>query len=112
MKNFKTAVATAFLTGGAVASIAALAYAAEHKVGEKGKVFSVAELAIKVGDTVVFENDDNVAHNVMSNTDGNKFNLGLIKPGAATPVTFKTAGDVQILCAIHPSMKMVVKVSN
>jgi plastocyanin len=112
MKNFKTTVASAFLAGGAVACIAALAYAAEHTVGEKGKVFSKSELAIKVGDTVVFENDDNVAHNVMSTTEGNKFNLGLIKPGAATPVTFKAPGDVQIICAIHPSMKMIVKVAN
>lgn len=112
MKNFRMTIAAAFLAGGAVACISAMAYAATHTIGEKGKVFSQSELAIKIGDTVVFENDDNVAHNVMSNTEGNKFNLGLIKPGSATPVTFKTSGDVQILCAIHPSMKMVVKVTN
>ena len=112
MKNFKTAVATAFLTGGAVACLTAMAYAAQHTIGEKGKVFSKSELAIKVGDVVVFENDDNVAHNVMSNTEGNKFNLGLIKPGSATPVTFKTPGDVKIICAIHPSMKLTIKVTN
>jgi len=112
MKNFKMTIVGAFLAGGAVACVAALANAAQHTIHQKGKVFSQTELAIKVGDAVVFENDDNVAHNVMSNTAGNEFNLGLIKPGSATPVTFKTAGDVQVICAIHPSMKMNVKVSN
>jgi plastocyanin len=112
MKNFKTTVAAAFLAGGAVAGLTAMAYAAEYTIGEKGKVFSKSELTIKVGDTVVFENDDKVAHNVMSTTAGNKFNLGLIKPGSATPVTFETPGDIQIICAIHPSMKMMVKVTN
>ncbi len=112
MKNYKMTVAAAFLAGGAVACIAAMAYAAEYTIGEKGKVFSKSEITIKVGDTVVFENDDKVAHNVMSATEGNKFNLGLLKPGTATPVTFKTPGEIQIICAIHPSMKMTVKVTN
>jgi plastocyanin len=26
-------------------------------------------------------------------------------------VTFKVAGEVQVICAIHPRMKMMVKVS-
>jgi plastocyanin len=112
MKNFKTIVAAAFLAGGAVACVAAMANAAQHTIREKGKVFSQAEISIKVGETVVFENDDNVSHNVMSTTSGNEFNLGLLKPGSATPVTFKTPGDIAIICAIHPSMKMHIKVSN
>ena len=40
-----------------------------------------------------------------------RFNLGLIQPGHSTPVTFKNAGDLNIICAIHPTMKMVVKVA-
>lgn len=112
MKNFRFVVAAAFLAGGAAAYATASAYAAQHTIGEKGKVFSKSEITIKVGDSIVFLNDDNVAHNVMSNDEGNKFNLGLLKPGASTPVTFKTAGDVQVICAIHPSMKLLVKVTN
>jgi plastocyanin len=111
MKTFKLAAA-AFLAGGAVACIAAAAYAAQVTIGEKGKVFSQSEISIKVGDSVVFNNDDNVAHNVMSNDPDNKFNLGLLPPGSSTPVTFSTPGDIVILCALHPSMKMTVKVTN
>lgn len=112
MKNFKMTVAAAFLAGGAVACIGAMANAAQHTIREKGKVFSETELTVKAGETVVFENDDKVAHNVMSMTPGNKFNLGLLKPGTATPVTFDTPGEIKIICAIHPSMKMTVKVTN
>jgi plastocyanin len=112
MKNFKTTVAAAFLAGGAVACVAAMASAAQHTIHEKGKVFSQTEITVKAGDTLMFENDDNVAHNVMSTTPGNTFNMGLLKPGSATPVTFKTPGDILVICAIHPSMKLHVKVTN
>ena len=36
---------------------------------------------------------------------------GLSRPAASIDVTFKEAGDVQVICAIHPRMKMVVKVT-
>ncbi len=106
MKGFKLVLAAAFLSGTVVA------FAAEKTVTQKGKVFSETEIAIKVGDTITFVNDDNVFHNVLSTHSENKFNLGSLKPGSSTPVTFKAAGDVQVLCAMHPSMKMLVKVAN
>jgi plastocyanin len=104
--GIKIAAAIAFLAGTAVA------FAAERTINQKGKVFSETEVSIKTGDTLVFLNDDTVAHNVISMSAGNQFNLGSIKPGLSTPVTFKNAGDVQIICAIHPSMKMQVKVTD
>jgi plastocyanin len=106
MNGFKILLAAAFLSGTAVA------FATERTVMQKGKAFSESEIAVKVGDTIVFVNDDNVFHNVFSSHPENKFNLGSLKPGSSTPVTFKTAGDIQVLCAMHPSMKMLVKVSN
>jgi plastocyanin len=107
MKSFNLVLAASFLAGTAVAFAAT-----EKTITQKGKVFSESEIAIKVGDTLVFVNDDNVFHNVLSTHAENKFNLGSLKPGSSTPVTFKAAGDVQILCAMHPSMKMLVKVAN
>jgi plastocyanin len=113
MKGFKLILASAFIAGGAVGYASVMAYAgAQHTITEKGKVFSQADITIKTGDTVVFVNDDNIAHNVMSNDEGNKFNLGLLQPGTSTPVTFDKAGEATILCAIHPSMKMHVKINN
>jgi plastocyanin len=97
----------AFLLGAAVAA----ALAAEHTIHQKGKVFSATELTIKKGDTVIFLNDDNITHNVLSITPGNDFNLGAIGPGHSTPLTFTKAAVVDVICAIHPSMKMQVKVT-
>ena len=106
MKNFKIVLIIAFLSG------VATAFAAERTINQKGKLFSESEIAIKKGETVNFLNDDNIVHNVMSTSTGNEFNVGAAKPGTSTPVTFKNAGDVRVICAIHPSMKLNVKVSN
>ena len=106
MKSLKVGLAIAFIAG------ASVALAAERTISQKGKMFSEAALELKKGDTLVFLNDDTVVHNVLSTTPGNIFNLGSIAPGHSTPVTFDKAGALQILCAIHPSMKMSVKVTD
>ena len=105
MKSLKVGLVLSFIAG------ASVALAAERTISQKGKVFSETALELKKGDTLVFLNDDNVVHNVLSTTPGNIFNLGSIAPGHSTPVTFDKAGNLQILCAIHPSMKMSVKVT-
>jgi plastocyanin len=92
----------------AVASIAALAD--DAAIHEKGRAFSAAEVTVKKGQPLVFVNDDTVPHNAMSTTHGAEFNIGSQAPGSSTPVTFDQAGDVMVICAIHPRMKLTVKV--
>jgi len=87
------------------------ALAANLTVSQKGRAFSTEEITIKKGETVTFLNDDSVPHNIMSASQGNEFNLGSQPPGAATDVTFKEAGDVLVICAIHPRMKMMIRVA-
>jgi len=106
MNNLKIFMVAAFLLG------VITAYAAETTISEKGKVFSMTEITIKKGETLNFLNDDNIVHNVMSTSARNAFNVGAVKPGVSTPVTFKNTGDVQVICAIHPSMKLHVKVTD
>ena len=48
----------------------------------------------------------------MSTSRGNEFNLGSVGPGTSVPVAFDNAGTVDVICAIHPRMKMTVTVSN
>jgi plastocyanin len=105
MKAFPCVLAVAFLAGVGVALAAA-----QHTITQKGKKFSETNLALKKGDSIVFVNDDNVAHNIYSQSANNEFNLGSVTPGNSVPVTFDKSGDVDILCAIHPLMKMKVKV--
>src|SRR5689334_108963 len=86
--------------------------AANQEIHQKGRVFSSENVTLKKGDALTFINDDSIPHNIMSASRGNEFNLGSQAPGAATDVTFKEAGDVQVICAIHPRMKMMVKVTD
>jgi plastocyanin len=105
MRIFTPLVGLAFCCGGVIGALAA-----DRVVGQKGKVFSEAEVTVKVGETLVYANDDNIVHNIFSTSAGNEFNLGSQEPGASVPVTFKTPGDVKVICAIHPRMQMTVKV--
>jgi plastocyanin len=94
------------------AGLSAGAFAATEVIHQQGRAFSVESVTIKKGEALTFLNDDSVPHNIMSGTRGNEFNLGSQPPGSSTDVTFKEAGDVQVICAIHPRMKMMVKVTD
>ena len=88
------------------------ALAANQTITQKGRLFSSESITIKKGESVTFANDDTVPHNIISTSKGNEFNLGSQPPGAATDVTFKEAGEAQVICAIHPRMKMTVKITD
>ncbi len=92
--------------------LSAGALAANLVVHQQGRAFSSDSIAIRAGQAVTFLNDDTVPHNVMSTSQGNEFNLGSQPPGTAVDVTFKVVGDVQVICAIHPRMKLIVKVAD
>jgi len=91
---------------------AGIALAADTSVHQKGKAFSTKEAVIKKGDTLTFVNDDTISHNVMSRSPGNEFNIGAQVPGVSTPVKFDAAGAVDVFCAIHPQMRMVVRITD
>jgi plastocyanin len=95
-----------------VAGCSAGAFAAGQIVRQQGRTFSPESFTVKKGEAVTFANDDTVPHNVFSSSKGNEFNLGSQPPGTSTDVVFKEAGEVQVVCAIHPRMKMTVKVTD
>jgi plastocyanin len=86
------------------------AFAATEVIHQQGRAFSAESVTVKKGDALTFLNDDSVPHNIMSTSKGNEFNLGSQGPGSSTDVIFKETGDVLVICAIHPRMKMTVKV--
>jgi plastocyanin len=88
------------------------AFAASQVIHQQGRAFSSESVTLKKGEALTFLNDDSVPHNIMSTSKGNEFNLGSQGPGTSTDVTFKEAGEVQVICAIHPRMKMMVKVED
>lgn len=80
------------------------------EVGQKDKQFTQDSLDIKVGDTVKFTNNDAFFHNVFSLSDAEMFDLGSYPKGESRDVTFTTPGEVEVECAIHPEMKMIINV--
>jgi plastocyanin len=92
--------------------LSAGALAATQVIHQQGRAFSSESVTLKKGEALTFLNDDSVPHNIMSTSKGNEFNLGSQGPGTSTDVTFKEAGEVQVICAIHPRMKMMVKVED
>ncbi len=100
------------LTVVVLVGLSAGALAANLTITQKGRLFSSESITIKKGESVTFANDDTVPHNIVSASKGNEFNLGSQPPGAATDVTFKETGEAQVICAIHPRMKMIVKITD
>lgn len=71
---------------------------------QKDKAFVPRVIAVPVGATVDFRNDDPLFHNVFSLSRPNDFDLGLYKGGSSKSETFESPGAVQMLCNIHSSM--------
>ncbi len=69
-------------------------------------------LPVLVGTTVEFPNNDKTFHNVYSNSEAKKFDLGLYAPGKSRSAKFEKAGVAKILCNVHPSMEGYVVVKS
>ncbi|HJS75634.1 MAG TPA: plastocyanin/azurin family copper-binding protein [Vicinamibacteria bacterium] len=90
-------------------ALSAAAFASEHVVVQKEKNFSVSTMSVRTGDTILFKNDDPVVHNIFAKSDVKTFNVTQ-NPGEETPITADAAGTFVVRCAIHPKMKLTVKV--
>lgn len=81
-------------------------------VVQKDKRFMPHVLAVPLGATVEFRNEDDFFHNVFSISKPNDFDLGLYKSGAQREQVFSTPGPVHLLCNIHSSMNGWLYVSD
>jgi plastocyanin len=76
----------------------------------KGKTFLPRVVAVAVGGTVDFPNQDPIFHNVFSVSGENRFDLDLYKRPKSGSWTFQHPGIVRVYCNIHPQMSAVVLV--
>ena len=88
------------------------ALAAEVTVIQKGIAFQPTQITVKPGDSVMFVNQDGFGHNVFSESAGGAFDIGLQQPNQRTAVPFRRDGTFDVLCRIHPKMKLKVTVQN
>lgn len=79
------------------------------QIVQKNKTFVPDLVAITVGDTVSFPNQDTGLHNVFSPNP--KFDLGSLKKGEdGGAKKFDVAGVVDVYCNIHPQMAATILV--
>jgi plastocyanin len=79
------------------------------KIVQRDKAFNPDLLAVTVGDSVTFPNQDSNLHNVFSPNP--KFDLGSLKKGeGGDPKQFKNPGVVDVYCNIHPQMAATILV--
>ena len=75
---------------------------------QRNLMFSPHVLAVRVGTTVEFPNNDKVFHNVFSFRDGKKFDLGMYPKGMSKRIVFDKPGLARLFCNIHPNMAAYV----
>ena len=73
-------------------------------VTQREKTFLPHVLAVPLGTSVQFRNDDRIYHNVFSIAKPNDFDAGIRATGATYTRTFNSPGAVEILCNIHSTM--------
>jgi plastocyanin len=72
--------------------------------------FSHRVLPVQVGQTIIFENTDDIYHNVWSLSKAKNFDLGSFKKPISKKMTFDKPGLVKVFCNIHPEMIMTILV--
>lgn len=75
---------------------------------QRNLAFAPFVLAVRVGTTLEFPNNDRVFHNVFSFRDGKKFDLGVYPTGAVKRIVFDRPGLARLFCNIHPNMAAYV----
>src|SRR5438270_11558593 len=81
-----------------------------YQMVTRGKALVPHVLAIPVGSTVEFPNDDPISHNLFSLSSNNSFDLGLYRKGAGKSQKFESPGIVNVYCNVHPNMSAVIHV--
>jgi len=85
-------------------------WAADFVIAQKGLEFSKTDMSIQSGDTVIFNNNDGVLHNITirnSGDDGTS-DLGIQRPNTSVSYKFKNVGIYAVVCSIHPNMRLKI----
>lgn len=81
-----------------------------YSIITKNKQFTPQAIAIPVGATVDFPNEDAIFHNIFSVSTPNQFDLGLYKGGSSKKHAFDSPGVVKVFCNVHPQMTATIVV--
>jgi plastocyanin len=90
---------------GAIAGAPPAGNGTNSQMMQRDTAFAPPVVAVQVGGTVVFPNEDSFFHNVFSYSSAKRFDLGRYPQGEAKEVVFDKAGIVQVFCEVHDFMR-------
>ncbi len=93
-----------------VALAAGGAIAATMAVSQSNRNFAPMVVTVKKGDVVTIRNEDSVIHHLYVDQPNMQFDSGEQPVGKTVEVKFPDSGTFEVLCAIHPKMKLTVTV--
>jgi plastocyanin len=80
------------------------------RLDQRNETFVPFVLAVTVGSTVDFPNNDRIYHNVFSLSKTRRFDLGRYPRGESRSVRFDRPGVVRVFCEIHSHMSAFILV--
>src|SRR5689334_15655988 len=81
------------------------------QVSQRGRDFQPNQISIQRGEMVRIINDDaDLLHHAYISSEKFSFDSSDIEPGGKVDIKFPVAGDFNVLCGIHPKMKLSVHV--
>jgi plastocyanin len=84
-------------------SFAGCAHAEDVIVHIENFTFNPAEITVKPGTTVTWENGDDIPHSIVE--DQGKFHSAAIDTNEKFTTSFADAGETNYFCGLHPHMK-------
>ena len=80
-------------------------------VSQKGREFNPGSITVHLGDQVRIVNDDeDLTHHAYISSSAFSFDSGDQQPGHNVDITFAKDGTFNVLCGIHPKMRLTVRV--
>lgn len=83
---------------------------ATSDIYQKGRRFAPEAVVFERGRPLDLHNDDDRVHNIRVDDPRFHFNSGLQKPGETVEIDFPLPGTFEVVCGIHPSMRLAVEV--
>lgn len=84
--------------------------ATRASIAQKDEQFVPHVVAVTVGSSVAFPNEDPFFHNVFSLSRGASFNLGRYPSGSSRSRVVAKPGIIKVFCEIHSHMSAVIRV--
>ncbi|HTI88604.1 MAG TPA: hypothetical protein VL966_18535 [Alphaproteobacteria bacterium] len=105
------AVAVALALTAIATAAGGLVYAAETvQVSQRNRMFNPDSLQLNRGSVVRIVNDDRVTHHIYIDSPTMSFDSGEQPIGHTVELRFDKVGSFEVLCAIHPTMRLKVSV--